>query len=264
MLTSNHAVVWTLAFMTHALAGKMEPALAPRAPTDATSTSVVLGTASGGALDPKATRPPTADTVDFSGDLLLNIVNKQGYALSIFYGSNSGPSISGNPGSGVLSASATTQLAVPTLYAGRAIIGPDYDVKASKIEWNWSNVPDVDVSYVDGYSIPITCSCQGVAVTGCNKALWHDGIACPDVVAGVCYNPEYDVPNGPANAFFAPCQGSAYTFPNDNGANSWNQCNSGVIDCCVGPSCPAPARQPSKRELNDVEKRHAYGRGEAN
>ena len=169
MLTSNYAAVWTLAFLTQALAGKMEPALAPRAPTDAASTSVVLGTASGGALDPKATRPPTADQVDFSGDLLLNIVNKQGYALSIFYGSNAPPSISGNPGSGVLSASATTQVAVPTLFAGRVIIGPDYDVKASKIEWNWSNVPDVDVSYVDGYSIPITCSCQGVAVTGCNK-----------------------------------------------------------------------------------------------
>ena len=52
-------------------------------------------------------------------------------------------------------------------------------------------------------------------------------------------------------------RGSAYTFPNDNGANAWNQCNSGVIDCCVGPSCPAPARQPkSKRELSDVERRH--------
>ncbi|CAF9925758.1 hypothetical protein IMSHALPRED_006781 [Imshaugia aleurites] len=176
MPTSKSAAVWALAFMTQVLAGKMEPALAPRAPAHAASTPVVpatasgvLGTASGGALDPKATRPPTADEVDFSGDLLLNIVNKQGYALSIFYGSNSGPSISGNPGSGVLAASATTQLAVPTLFAGRAIIGPDYDVRASKIEWNWSNVPDVDVSYVDGYSIPITCSCQGTAVTGCNK-----------------------------------------------------------------------------------------------
>ncbi|CAF9943424.1 MAG: hypothetical protein ALECFALPRED_000325 [Alectoria fallacina] len=261
MLTSIYAAVWTLTFLTQALAGKMEPALAPRAPTDAASTSVVLGTASGGALDPKATRPPTADQVDFSGDLLLNIVNQQGYALSIFYGSNSPPSISGNPGSGVLAASATTQVAVPTLFAGRVIIGPDYDVKASKIEWNWTNVPDVDVSYVDGYSIPITCSCQGVAVTG---SLWHDGIACPQVVAGVCYNPEWDVPAGPANAFFAPCQGSAYTFPDDNGANAWNQCNSGVIDCCVGTSCPAPARQPkSKRELNDVERRHLHGRGEA-
>ena len=53
-------------------------------------------------------------------------------------------------------------------------------------------------------------------------------------------------------------RGSAYTFPKDDGANAWNQCNSGVIDCCVGTSCPAPARQPkSKRELNDVEMRHA-------
>ena len=170
MLTSNYAAVGALAFMTQALAGKMEPALAPRAPADAVQTPVVLGTASGGALDPKATRPPTADKVDFSGDLLLNIVNKQGYALSVFYGSNAGgPSIVGNPGSGALAASATTQVAVPTEFAGRVTIGPDYDPNGSKIEWNWINVPDVDVSYVDGYSIPITCSCQGTAVTGCNK-----------------------------------------------------------------------------------------------
>lgn len=56
-------------------------------------------------------------------------------------------------------------------------------------------------------------------------------------------------------------RGSAYTFPKDDGANSWNQCNSGVIDCCIGTSCPAPARQPkAKRELNDVEKRHFVSR----
>ena len=169
MLNPNPSAIWALAFITQVLAAKMEPALAPRAPANAVQTPVVLGTASGGALDPKATRPPDAGKVDFSGNLLLNIVNKENYALSIFYGSNAGPSISGNPGSGALAASATTQLSVPTLFAGRAIIGPDYDVKASKIEWNWSNVPDVDVSYVDGYSIPITCSCQGTAVTGCNK-----------------------------------------------------------------------------------------------
>ena len=70
------------------------------------------------------------------------------------------------------------------------------------------------------------------------------------------------MPNGPASPFFAPCAGAAYTYPNDNAANSYGQCNTGVINCCVGPTCPAPARQPGKRELSDVAKRHFWGRGE--
>ncbi|CAD6568657.1 MAG: hypothetical protein ASARMPRED_001906 [Alectoria sarmentosa] len=265
MLTSNYAAVWTLAFLTQALAGKMEPALAPRAPTDAASTSVVLGTASGGALDPKATRPPTADQVDFSGDLLLNIVNKQGYALSIFYGSNAPPSISGNPGSGVLSASATTQVAVPTLFAGRVIIGPDYDVKASKIEWNWSNVPDVDLSGTMALLAPKSSPASATTLNGMfppvppmpSSHLAIPGAPLPQYIDLIESDTDPDQTN----------RGSAYTFPKDDGANAWNQCNSGVIDCCVGTSCPAPARQPkSKRELNDVEMRHAnrqHARGEA-
>lgn len=41
-----------------------------------------------------------------------------------------------------------------------------------------------------------------------------------------------------AKAFFAPCEGEAYTFPNDHAANSWGACQSGLISCCVGTTCP--------------------------
>lgn len=74
--------------------------------------------------------------------------------------------------------------------------------------------------------------------------LFNDNHTCDNEGAGpICYNPEQDVPNGPASPFFEPCAGAAYTYPNDNAANSYGQCNTGVIHCCVGPSCPAPARQ---------------------
>lgn len=143
-----------------------------RAP-QAEPTSVALGTASGGALDPKATRPPhVGPKPAFAGgpDLTINVVNSYGTPLSIFYGSNAGaPTPVGNPGSGVLTSS--TRVLFPSSWAGRITIGRNYDPQGSKIEGSFSPpnyVPDVDISYVDGYSVPISCSCSGVAVAGCN------------------------------------------------------------------------------------------------
>jgi hypothetical protein len=33
-------------------------------------------------------------------------------------------------------------------------------------------VADVDISYVNGFSVPISCSCSGTVVTGCTKNLF--------------------------------------------------------------------------------------------
>ena len=204
------------------------------------SSSTTLGTASGGPLDPLATHPPAfGPKPAFAGgtDLTINVINSFGSPLSIFYGSNVGvPTPVNNPGSGTLSSS--TQVLFPSGWAGRITIGGNYDPKGSKIEASYSSpdyVPDVDISYVDGYSVPITCSCSGVAVTGCNGELryhvlspqskitdlsqtvqlFDDGQTCPSLGSGpICYNPEEDVPDGPAAPFFAPCAGAAYTYPN--------------------------------------------------
>ncbi len=203
------------------------------------SSSTTLATASQGPLDPLATHPPASrPKAAFAGgpDLTINIINSFGGPLSIFYGSNAGaPTPINNPGSGTLSSS--TQVLFPSGWAGRITIGGNYDPKGSKIEASFSPpnyVPDVDISYVDGYSVPITCSCSGVAVTGCNgKLRYHvlfarskiahlsktvqlfdDGQTCPSQGPGpICYNPEEDVPKGPAAPFFAPCAGAAYTYP---------------------------------------------------
>lgn len=170
MVTLIYVVAWALALANPAFAE--EPAMLARAP-QAEITSVVLGTASGGALDPLATRPPhIGPKPAFAGgpDLTISVVNSFGAPLSIFYGSNAGaPTPVGNPGSGVLTSS--TRILFPSSWAGRITIGKTYDPRGSKIEASFSPpnyVPDVDISYVDGYSVPISCSCSGVAVTGCN------------------------------------------------------------------------------------------------
>lgn len=160
MLTWIYIAAWTVALTDPAFAE--EPAMDARAP-QAKSTSVSLGTASGGALDPLATRPPhigpKAALVDDS-DLTINVVNSLGSPLSIFYGSNAGaPTPVGNPGYGVLTSS--TKVLFPSGWAGRITIGNNYDPLGSKIEASYSPpnfVADVDVSYVDGFSIPISCS----------------------------------------------------------------------------------------------------------
>lgn len=170
MLTTICIIVWSLALTTSAFA--VEPAMVARAP-QAEPTSVVLGTASGGALDPLATRVPHVGpkaALAGGSDLTIRVVNSYGVPLSIFYGSNAGaPTPVGNPGSGVLTSS--TQVLFPSAWAGRITIGRTYDPLGSKIEASFSPpnyVPDVDISYVDGFSVPISCSCSGVAVTGCN------------------------------------------------------------------------------------------------
>jgi hypothetical protein len=123
----------------------------------------------------------------------------------------------------------------------------------------------------------MTCSCNGVVVTGCNMNLWalnscpvssptsiHDlSILCMrswrvlifadgwgqnDDNQGSCMNPDRanNAATG-ATTFFAPCAGAAYTYPGDSGANNpWN-CQNGVIVCCVGTACPANPKQARKQ-----------------
>ena len=170
MLMSIYTTTWVFALTKSAFA--REPAMTTREPK-LQATSVILGTASGGALDPLATRPPNVKhNPAFAGgpNLTINIVNSYDPRLFIFYGSNAGaPTPVGNPGYGILASS--TRVLFPSNWAGRITIGKNYDPRGSKIEASFSPpnyVPDVDISYIDGYSVPISCSCSGVAVSGCN------------------------------------------------------------------------------------------------
>lgn len=100
---------------------------------------------------------------------------------------------------------------------------------------------DVDVSYLDGYSVPITHSSEDKPVSSCNLGLFkRPGIPCNDQVKGpVCLNPAPNIANGPAPPFFAACKRAAYTYPSDN-------LKSTLVSCCIGVSCNAPSRQPKQ------------------
>ncbi|KAI4105227.1 MAG: hypothetical protein LQ339_003558 [Xanthoria mediterranea] len=226
--------------------------LAPRGSPSPSPTSI-FGTAVGGAFDQrKPTFAPVLANMAknmakeagaFNGDrLTVKITNAFGWDLPISYQSNVGsPTIIGNPSTNTFLAGSNTQVVVTRNFAGAIFIGKSFDPANSKIEISFSAPqgyrPGVDVSYVDGYSVPITCSCGGVPVTGCNIPLFRTGRTCPQNGPGdkvICYNPKKTINGGPADPFFQPCQGAAYTYPEDHAANAYGKCDNGDIQCCVG------------------------------
>lgn len=152
-----------------------------------------------------------------SGVMNIKIVNHWPEPLSISYSDNEGsPGALGSPVPGALGTS--TNVIYPTGWAGRMYVGKTVNSADSKIEGSTTGANDIDISYVDGYSVPITCSVAGTPVTGCNIDLWSASGNCTNMVGNkdVCLNPMQGVPDGPSHPWFLPCQGAAYVFPNDN------------------------------------------------
>ena len=176
----------------------------------------------------------------------IAIENHWSEPLSISYGDNEGlPGALGAPTAAPLGTS--TNIAYPTGWAGRIYIGKTVNSADSKIEGSTTGANDIDVSYVDGFSVPITCSDADEVVTGCNIDLFSVGGNCTHMVGDrdVCLNPMQGVADGPSDPWFLPCQGAAYTFPNDNVANNGDT-RTPDITCCIGTEamgCKAPERQ---------------------
>ena len=218
-----------------------------------TQISAILPTALAVAT-PCVTDPPTLSTAagmtrtvtGAAADLTIAVTNLYGSPLYLSFGVDSGsPTPSGGePQATALPDSASTQYVYPTGWAGNIFVGQTTNINNSLIEGSYIDVVVVDVSYVDGFSVPITCSSGGEVVTGCNIDLFNQpGISCDDEAEGpVCLNPARNTPNGPPACFFAACAGAAYTFPNDN--NALGSGLSSLVSCCIGVSCPAPSRQP--------------------
>ena len=176
-------------------------------------------------------------------EMTIAITNSYGAQLSLSFGLNAGfPPPLGNPQPTILPDSSSTQYLYPTGWTGRVDVGPNLSPYGSKIEGSFTGLPDIDVSYVDGYSVPITCSSLGVAVTGCNIDLFKEATCENQVDGPVCLNSAVNLADGPPPCFFAPCAGAAYTFPNDNEANTSNL-GSNLVSCCIGTTCEAPSRQ---------------------
>lgn len=208
-------------------------------------------------ITPLTTPIPTSTPAVYQGNsdsFTIAITNLYGVPLSLGFGSNDpGPKPDGNPQATVINKASATTYTFPTGWAGRISVGKSLSGSNSLIEasfpgeeWN-----SIDVSYVDGYSVPITCSNSGQTVTGCNLDLWKQGITCalPVDDGTACRNTAGDY--GPAIQFFKACEGVAYTFPKDDTATN-GSVQGKLISCCVGTSCPKPANQKSyKRSLDD-------------
>ncbi|KAI0008824.1 hypothetical protein F4779DRAFT_618229 [Xylariaceae sp. FL0662B] len=217
------------------------------------------GTASGGALAAATAAPPQVANIAAPPPYLtISVVNAEAVPMSTQHNRNAGvpAAVSGRVGPGTIAPRATDVFAVPTGWAGNVAVVPAAHFMSndvSLIEASFMKplgynvaVTDVDVSYVDGFSVPITCSCDSGVVTGCNKDLFRLRRCSNDDGKGACVNPNR-VNGGVMSSadFFAPCQGAAYTFPNDSEANSFGQCQSGHITCCIGASCPKNPKQPN-------------------
>ncbi|KAK8137445.1 hypothetical protein PG984_002938, partial [Apiospora sp. TS-2023a] len=224
-------------------------------PTSTSTTSPALPF-SAQDITPTAVPPPPPTMTEPPTLLTISLVNSHTAAISTTHNSNAGapPPASGATEPGTLAAGATAAIAVPTNWAGIISVNdaqfPVSDGN-SLIEANYQNrsieqyaIADLDVSYVNGFTLPITCSCNGVGVTGCNKDLFSLGSCSVPTKAGSCHNPLRSNTNATApDPFFGPCQNAAYTYPSDNRANSQNECQNGQIVCCVGTSCPPSYKQ---------------------
>ncbi len=156
----------------------------------------------------------------------------------------------------ILSNASPIQYTFPTEWTERIYVGSNLNPDGSKIEGSYTDSSDIDVSYVDDYSVLITCSFEGTAVFGCNINLFkQSGITCNNQVDGsVCLNFAQSVADEFASPFFAACAEAAYIYSNDNDANVSNL-ESNVVFCCIDTSCKAFSRQSSKQgtSQNDSE-----------
>ena len=190
----------------------------------------------------------TENTEDSHDYMTISMTNIYGTQLSVSFLSNFDASSSvGDSSAIVLPNASPTQYTFPTGWAGRIYVGPNLNPLASKIEDSFTGSPDIDVSYVDDYSVLITYSSQGIPIIGCNIELFKQpDIQCDKLVDGpVCLNSAQDIPNGSASSFFAACAGAAYIYSNDDKANVGNL-ESKLVSCCIDALCKASARQSHK------------------
>ncbi|PSR78423.1 hypothetical protein BD289DRAFT_493347, partial [Coniella lustricola] len=159
-------------------------------------------------------------------DLTIKVWNNHGDDITTSHARNAGSptAVGGALGAGVIANGATASFAVPSGYAGNiAINDGNYElsdddslIEVSYVVADGYSFPiaDVDISYVNGFSVAITCQCDDVYVVGCNTNLFATGITCADNDGeNACVNPERaSTTDTTAAPFFAPCAGAACEF----------------------------------------------------
>ncbi|KAK0642188.1 hypothetical protein B0T16DRAFT_334778 [Cercophora newfieldiana] len=225
--------------------------------TSADTATVLLPSGEGGALDPTPdfivntkihalTSPPASITI--------RLVNKAGVDLTTTVNHNAGaPGFINDSPTGTLARGATGTKIAPTGWAGQiafnqasrkiqndeGLIEGSFHVQ-STITTEFA-ILDVDVSFVNGYIMPIMCYCGnsgGAYLSGCAKNLWTLGTCPADLYnqQGSCRNPMWDndqIGNHTSIAFLKPCEDLAYTFVENHAANSNGEYQSGIVTCDI-------------------------------
>lgn len=218
-----------------------------------------------------AEKPREASVTAEPSQLTITVVNKMSAAVSTSYVHNAGVPglVSGGTGTGTLKPGQTATLVAPKDWAGNVAVNLEKDPETQEIYsmngdvsllegslMSWGDVGyrvDMDVSYVNGFSVPITCSCNAdrAVLSGCSLDLWSmgscSGDAGTDDGQGACANPLRPDNSAQltATSFFAPCEGAAFTWPRDD-ANSEGKCQSAEVTCCIGTAgdgCPVNPKQ---------------------
>ncbi|KAK4446045.1 hypothetical protein QBC34DRAFT_383720 [Podospora aff. communis PSN243] len=208
----------------------------------------------GGALDPTPifTLPKTAVLDRPPASITIKLVNSAGVDLTTSVNHNVGSPgfITGDPASGTLAKSATATMIAPTGWggqiafnkAGKKIQGDEGVVEGSfGIQENVTKefaVLDIDVSFVNGFTLPIMCYCGdggGTYLSGCDVDLWKKG-TCPDEYdngQGSCRNPRRDDGIQSPIPFMKECEGRGYTYVKDHAADSNGECQKGIVTCNI-------------------------------
>ncbi len=194
--------------------------------------------------------------IDDSDDYMtISITNVYETQLSLFFASNADDSAPvENSSAIILFDISPIQYTFPTEWAERIYVELNTNSMGSKIEGSLTDSSNINVSYVDDYSVLITCFFEGTAIFDCNIDLFkQSGITCNNQVDdSVCLNFAQNIVNEFASPFFTACAEAVYTYSKDDKINVSNL-KSNLISCCIDMSCEALSRQLHKRENSTRE-----------
>ncbi|OAA39006.1 Thaumatin, pathogenesis-related protein [Beauveria brongniartii RCEF 3172] len=214
-----------------------------------------LATAHGGALDLPAAPPAPTDAmtgVATANSARITVVNSHDVPVTTVLVTGEGNEPEGNVGAGKLERGEYGIFTVVEGWSGRVALnvegssvtmGDESLIEGSFTDQGHAVVGDINVSYVDGFTVPALCWCnENRRSAGCSKNL-HKIMECPTPNGhGSCRNPSRGLNVSEPTAFFEPCfyQGGAYTFDWDHEANSLNGfCPDEQYTCCIGEICHA-------------------------
>jgi len=197
----------------------------------------------------------------------MNIQSTNGDAVTIYIQNNFGKNVDyghtnnagspnpvGNPTSGTIANGEMYSFTIGQDWGGNIAFTESgkgaFTYGNTLLEGSWANQVDyggykvdMDVSFVDGFSVPLTCTYAATQTKlgGCSTNLWNqNGISCPQISGGACVNAAGPLKTtlnlDQVDPFFHACGTSgAYVYwKDDSQGNPGNGKYEGTISCTIG------------------------------